>query len=109
MNTLPFPQEYLLPFDHLGDQMPQGGAPDADGVYHFGRTSGAQKVDLRLSRAGNVDMRQFMVQRVDDEPEAAGAVNDNQGDNNPTGAFAKIGGKRGRGGLRQPVTYSLDG
>ena len=80
MNAPPFPQEHVLPFGHLGDQVPQDGAPDTDAIRHFRRAIRSQKVDLRLSGARDVEMRRFMVERVDDEPEAAGAVNDNQGE-----------------------------
>ena len=67
----------MLPFDHLGNQAPQGRASDANTVYHLGRAIWPQKIDLRLPIPGDVDVRRFVVERLDDEPEAVRAMDDN--------------------------------
>jgi hypothetical protein len=79
MDAFPLPQEEVRPFGHLGDQASQGRSPDADSVYHLGRTVWPTKMVLRLSRPRDVDMRRRMIERAYDEPEAVRTMDDNRG------------------------------
>jgi hypothetical protein len=77
MDALPLPQEGVLSFGHLGDQASQRRASDTNTVYHLGCTIWRQEIDLRLAVPGDVDVRRFVVERLDDEPEAICAMNHN--------------------------------
>jgi hypothetical protein len=78
MNPLPHLQKLISPLEHLCDQAAHIGPLDADAEHHFGRAARAEQVDFRLSGPGDVDVRRFMIECVNDEPEAVSAVNDNQ-------------------------------
>ena len=62
---------------HLTEQAAHIGPLDADAGDHLRHPVGAEQIDFRLSRPGYVDVRRFVIERVDDEPEAVGAMNDN--------------------------------
>ena len=66
-----------MPLNHFGHQPPLVRSLDANEVDRFGSAIGANQVDLRLPRPGDMNMSRFMIERVDDEPETVGAVNDN--------------------------------
>jgi len=77
MNTPPYLQEILTALDDLGDETSQFRALVPDARYQFGSAIGPKQIDFRLSRSGNVDMRGFVIERVDREPEAVSAMDDN--------------------------------
>jgi len=77
MNPLPLLQKLVSALNHLTEQTPHIGPLDADAENHLRLAVGAAQIDFRLSRPGYVDVRRFMIERVDDEPEAVGAMNDN--------------------------------
>ena len=52
--------------------------------YDFGYAIRHKQVDFRLSRPGNVDVGRFVIERVDDEPEAVGTMDDNHSQHNPS-------------------------
>ena len=74
---LPFLQELVLALDYLCHQPPLVRSFDADEIDRFGSAIGTRQVDLRLPRPGDMDVRRFMICRVDNDPETMGAVNDN--------------------------------
>jgi hypothetical protein len=77
MDTLPFLQKIVAARDCLSNEAPHVRPLDADAGHHFGRAIGSKQVDFRLSRSGDVDMRRFVIDGVDNEPEAVSAVDDN--------------------------------
>jgi hypothetical protein len=62
---------------HLGEQAPHVRPFDANTEYDFGRPVGAKQVDFRLSRPGDMDVRRFVILRVDDKPKTVSAMDDN--------------------------------
>ncbi len=64
-------------FCHLGQQTTHIGPFDPDAINQFRHTIRAKKVDLCLSRTGDMNMGRFMIECVDHKPEAMGAVYDN--------------------------------
>jgi hypothetical protein len=77
MNALLFPQEIVAMGDRLGEQAPHVRPPYADAEYDVRHSVSTQKIDFRLSRPGDVEMGRFVVERIDDEPEAVRAMDDN--------------------------------
>ena len=65
---------------HDRHQPPHVGSLDTNHRDKFLLVFSAGQIDLRLPRAGNVNMRWFMIRRVNHEPEAVGAVNNNDAD-----------------------------
>jgi hypothetical protein len=78
MNALPFLKKVIAAFLHLGHESPEVGTLDADAGHDLGIVVRPQQVDFRLPCSSDVNMRRFVIGGVDDEPEAVGAVNDNQ-------------------------------
>src|SRR5690554_6696191 len=76
MNALPFAQKFASMFRNLDQQTPQVAPLDADTVDQFGRTVRAKQIDLGLSGSGDMDVRRVVIESVDHEPEAEGAVDD---------------------------------
>jgi hypothetical protein len=76
MDALPFLQEMTAAGAHLLDQSPKIRALDADGPNDLRFAVWPQKIDLCLTRPGDVNMRWFMIGGVDDEPKAMSAVDD---------------------------------
>lgn len=62
---------------HLAHQPAHVGTLDADAVDRLRFAARADQVDLRLPGASDVNMGGFMIEGVDHEPEAVGAVDDN--------------------------------
>jgi hypothetical protein len=77
MDALPFLQEFLTALDRHGYQPSHIGPLDTDARHDLGRAIRPKKVDFRLSCSGDVDMGRFVVERVDDEPEAMSPMDDN--------------------------------
>ncbi len=73
MDTLPFLQELFAVLGHNRHQPPHVGLLDTNDRDKFLLVSSAGQIDLRLPRAGNVNMRWVMFRRVNHEPEAVGA------------------------------------
>jgi hypothetical protein len=76
MDPLPLPQQVVTPLDRLGDQTAQVGPLNADARHDLGHASRTKQVDFRLSCSSDVDMRGFMVERVNHKPEAVSTMND---------------------------------
>jgi hypothetical protein len=79
MDALPFLQKDVTVLDHLGDEAPHIGSLDANTRHDSGYTIRPKQVDFRLSRPDDVDTGRFMIERVDDEPEAVSTMDDNHG------------------------------
>lgn len=62
----------------LRHQAADVGTLDADALDHLRPAIRAEQIDLRLSCAGDVNMRGFVIQGVDHEPKAKGTVNYNR-------------------------------
>ena len=62
---------------HHRQQPSHVGSFDANHRDEFLVVFGACQIDLRLPGADNVNVRWFMVRRIDHKPEAVGAVNNN--------------------------------
>jgi hypothetical protein len=77
MNPFPLSQKLVSALGHLTEQAAHIGPLDADAGDHLRHAGGAEQIDFRLSRPGYVDVRRFMIECVNDEPEAVGAMNDN--------------------------------
>ena len=73
----------------LRHQAAHVGALDADALDHLRLAIRAEQIDLRLSCAGDVNMRGLMIQGVDHEPKAKGAVNYTITSNNPSDGFSQ--------------------
>lgn len=58
-------------------QAAQVGALDADALDHLRLAIGTEQIDLRLSCAGDVNVRGFVIQGVDHEPRSESAMNHN--------------------------------
>ena len=65
--------------DRLDEQTPHVRAFDASTEHDLRYSEDAGQIDFRLSWPGDMDMSRFMVERVNDEPEAMCAVNDDHG------------------------------
>jgi hypothetical protein len=79
MDTLPFPQKIVATRYRLGEQTPHIRPLDADTELDLRRSAGPKQIDFRMSRASDMDMRWFVVERVDDEPEAIRTMHDDHG------------------------------
>jgi hypothetical protein len=79
MDTLPFPQKFIAACGHLNEQPPHIRPLDANAEHDFRSSLSAEQIDFRLSRPGDMDVRRFVVGRVNDEPEAMRAMDDNHG------------------------------
>jgi hypothetical protein len=77
MDALPLLQKCVSVFGDLGHQTPHIGSFDPDTEHQFGFVIRPKQVDLRMSRAGDVNMSRLMIERVDDKPEAVSAMDDN--------------------------------
>ena len=77
MYLLPFREKVRLMLYRLRHQAADVGTLDADALDHLRSAIRAEQIDLRLSCAGDVNTRGFMIQGVDHEPKAKGAVNYN--------------------------------
>lgn len=73
----------------LRHQAADVGTFDADALDHLRSAICAQQIDLGLSCAGDVNMRGFVIQGVDHEPKAKGAVNYTITSNNPSDGFSQ--------------------
>jgi len=78
MNAFPFQQELGTAISHLDQQATQIGPLDSNAVDQLGQALRSQKVDLGLSRSGDMNMGWFVIERVDDDTEAERAMNDDQ-------------------------------
>ncbi len=63
--------------DDLRHQAPHLGSFDTDARNQVGLTIPSDEIDLCPPMPGNVDVRRFMVCRIDHEPKAVGAMHDN--------------------------------
>jgi hypothetical protein len=77
MNLFPFREKVRLVLCRLIHQPAYVSALDADAFDHLGLTVRSEQIDFCLPRAGNVNMGGLMIQGIDHEPEAVGAVYDN--------------------------------
>jgi len=77
MDALPFLKKVVAMRSHLGNEPPKIGALDADARHDLGIAVRPQQVDFRLPGSGDMNMRRFVICRIDDEPETVGTVNDN--------------------------------
>jgi hypothetical protein len=77
MDALPFPQKVVTALDDLCGQTSHVCPLDADTEHDLGRIAPPEQVDLRVARAGDVDMSRFVIDRIDDKPKAMGAMDDN--------------------------------
>jgi hypothetical protein len=75
MNTLPLAQEIVPMQPHFVKQAPHVRPLDTYAEHCLWRPGRSKQVNLRVSRAGHMDMGRFVIGRVDDEPEPMGAVN----------------------------------
>jgi hypothetical protein len=77
MNALPFLKKVVATLSNFGNEPPKVGTLDADAGNDLWIAASAQQVDFRLPWPGDVNMHRFVIGRVNDKPEAVGAVNDN--------------------------------
>jgi hypothetical protein len=76
MDALPFLQELATPIGHLRHQPPHVRLLDPDDENQLGPAIRPIKVDLRLTRSGDMDMRRVVIGGVDHEAETKRTVND---------------------------------
>jgi hypothetical protein len=79
MDTLPFKQKIVAPRGCLGQETPHIRPFYAGTEDDLGRSGGAEQIDPGVPSAGDMDMGRFVIERVDDEPEAERAMDDHHG------------------------------
>src|SRR5580704_2243253 len=76
MHSLPCLQEFLATPARLAKQATHIRPLDPDAPKHLRLAVGPKEVDFRLPRSGDMNMRRFVIECVDHEPEAVSAVDD---------------------------------
>jgi len=76
MNPLPFLQQRLAALLDLSKQATHVGTFDPDAPHQLGIAIGSKQIDFRLPGASDMDMRRFMVERVDNKSKAVSAMDD---------------------------------
>ena len=77
MNPLPLRHKMRPVAQDLDHKRPHIGPLDAHIISDFRGIARSEKVDLRLPRASNMNVRRFVIERLDHKPEAMRAVDDN--------------------------------